>query len=170
QQKFKTLSGEIYKSDVEKNEKLVLLNYKYDKKDLEFTKKVKIGLNTGLNVAYNFQNDEILKKYNFATEFNLFFESLRYVKFHTEKGETDLKRKRKFIKIKSLKIADYFKKIYLKFSFNEADVFIMPVYSFANSQDGVEKVFQEASILFIKKDKGKVFDLGLKISKKENLL
>ena len=69
-----------------------------------------------------------------------------------------------FKKISNLKIADRFKNIYLQFDFTEADVFIIPIYSIANSQDGPEKVFQEASVLFMKKDKGKVFDLGLKIS------
>ena len=51
---------------------------------------------------------------------------------------------------------------------------IIPTYSFANSQDGPEKVFQEASILFIpllrvggvfQKNKGKMFDLKLRIEK-----
>ena len=201
QQKFKTLSSEVYELDVDKivgtgqcpvstadkpQKKSVSLNYQYQSKGLEFTKKIKIGLNAGLNVRYNFQDDEMLKKFNFATEFNLFFESPRYVKFQTEKGEIDLKRKRVFRKIKNLKIADNFKGMNLQFDFSEADVFIIPIYSFANSQDGVEKVFQEASILFIpilrvspfvkggrgiyrgvfRKNEGKVFDLGLKIGKK----
>ncbi|MCK5490206.1 MAG: DUF1926 domain-containing protein [Candidatus Pacebacteria bacterium] len=166
QQKFKTLSHDVYKSSFEKQEKFVSLDYKYEGKDLEFTKRIKMGLNAGMNIKYNFQNDDILKKYNFATEFNLFFESMRYVKIYSKEREMDLKRKIKLRKIKSLKIADQFKNIYLQFDFSEADVFIVPIYSFANSQDGVEKVFQEASILFIKKDKGKVFDLKLRIDKK----
>ena len=82
-----------------------------------------------------------------------------------------------FKKIKYLKISDRFKNIYLRFNFDEADVFITPIYSIANSQDGPEKVFQEASILFIpllggaegvfKKNKEKIFDLKLRIDKKE---
>ena len=183
QQKFKTLSGEIYESFSDKKERSVSLNYKYQGKGLEFTKRIKIGLNAEMNVGYNFQDDEMLKKFNFATEFNLFFESPRYVKFYSGEKELVLNKKSRLRKIKKLKIADNFKGIYLQFDFDEADVFIIPIYSFANSQDGLEKVFQEASILFIpllraslfekggrgiyrgvsKKDKGKVFDLKLRI-------
>ncbi|MCK5475700.1 MAG: DUF1926 domain-containing protein [Candidatus Pacebacteria bacterium] len=190
QQKFKTLSDDVYELTVDKvvgtrqclvptadksQKKSVALNYQYNSKNLEFTKKISVGLNAGLSVKYIFQNDDVLKKHNFATEFNIFFQSPRYVTFYTEKGEADLKRKRVFKKIKYLKISDKFKNIYLRFDFTEADVFIIPIYSIANSQDGVEKVFQEASILFIpllrarsvfKENKEKVFDLKLKIGKK----
>ena len=200
QQKFKTLSNDVYELDVGEinsdmfkssgrsisgrskpllrpKEKSVDLNYKYEGKGLEFTKKISVALNAGMNVKYTFQNDDALKKYNFGTEFNLFFESMRYVKFYSEKREMDLKRKIKLRKIKSLKIVDGFKNISLQFDFDCADVFIIPIYSYANSQDGVEKVFQEASILFVpllrgvggvlnKKNKEKRFDLKLRIDKK----
>jgi alpha-amylase len=170
QKNFKTISNNVYKSSFDRKEKSVSLSYKYKGKDLEFTKKINIALNAGMNVKYIFQNDDIFKKYNFATEFNIFFQSPRDVKFYSEKGEINLKRKRVFRKINNLKISDYFKGIYLQFDFSEADVFIMPIYSFANSQFGLEKVCQQASVLFIKKSKGKIFDLKLKIDKKENLL
>ena len=167
QKNFRTISDNIYKSSLNKKEKSVSLNYKYNEKDLEFTKKINIALNAEMNVKYAFQNNDIFKEYNFATEFNIFFQSPRDVKFYSEKGEINLKRKRVFRKVKNLKIADYFKGIYLRFDFSEADVFIMPIHSFANSQFGLEKVCQQASILFIKKDKEKTFDLKLKIDKKE---
>ncbi|MCK5085402.1 DUF1926 domain-containing protein, partial [Candidatus Parcubacteria bacterium] len=184
QQKFKTLSYDVYElnvdeinSDMSKSsgrskpsfrpkEESVDLNYKHKGKDLEFTKKISVALNAGMNVKYTFQNDDALKKYNFGTEFNIFFQSPRYVTFYTEKGEATLKRKRMFKKIKYLKIFDKFKNIYLQFDFSEADVFIMPIYSIANSQDGPEKVFQEASVLFIKRNKGRGFNLKLRIGKK----
>ena len=82
---------------------------------------------------------------------------------YSEEKELALNKKSRLRKIKKLKIVDNFKGIYLQFDFSEADVFIIPIYSFANSQDGLEKSFQEASILFIKKDKGKAFDLKLRI-------
>ncbi|MCK4592843.1 DUF1926 domain-containing protein, partial [Candidatus Parcubacteria bacterium] len=174
QQKFKTLSNNVYKlvgtrhclvSTGKSQKRSAVLNYKYNGKDLEFTKKISVDLNAGMNVKYIFQNDDILKKYNFGTEFNIFFQSPRFVTFYTEKGEATLNRKRMFKKIKYLKISDRFKNIYLRFNFDEADVFITPIYSIANSQDGPEKVFQEASILFIKKNKEKIFDLKLRIGK-----
>ncbi|MCK5466115.1 DUF1926 domain-containing protein [Candidatus Parcubacteria bacterium] len=176
QQKFKTLSHDIYESvetgqcpvsTGKSQEKSIALNYQYDSKGLEFTKKIILGTNAEIKVKYDFKKDDLLKKYNFGTEFNIFFQSPRFVTFYTEKGEATLKRKRMFKKIKYLKIADRFKNIYLQFDFSEADVFIIPIYSIANSQDGPEKVFQEASILFIKKNKERVFDLRLRISKKE---
>ena len=167
QQKLRTLSNDIYKSFLNKKEKSVSLDYKYKSKDLEFTKKINIALNAELDVKYNFWNNKIFQKYNFATEFNIFFQSPRDVKFYSEKGEINLKKKRVFRKISNLKISDYFKGIYLQFDFNEADVFIMPIYSFANSQFGLEKVCQQASVLFIKQDKEKTFGLKLRIDKKD---
>ncbi|MBW6441278.1 hypothetical protein K0B03_04620, partial [Patescibacteria group bacterium] len=75
----------------------------------------------------------------------------------------------------SLRIEDKFKGIILQFDFSKADVFITPIYSFANFQDGLEKVFQDVSILFIplsrgvggvfKKDKEREFELGVGIDK-----
>ena len=166
QQKFKTLSNDVYELAVDKKDKLAILNYQYNSKNLEFTKKITLGASAKIKVKYDFIENDLLKKYNFGTEFNIFFQSPRYVTFYTEKGEATLKRKRMFKKIKYLKIADKFKNIYLRFDFDEADVFIIPIYSIANSQDGPEKVFQEASVLFIKKNKGRGFDLKLRIDKK----
>jgi len=169
QQKFKTLSDDVYKLDIDKIEtkqRLVstTLNYQYKNKNLEFTKKITVGESAEIKTEYNFTKNNLFKKYNFATEFNIFFQSPGYVKFQTKKGEANLKRERIFKKIKYLKISDKFKNIYLRFDFtNEIDVFITPIYSYANSQDGPEKVFQEASVLFIKKNREKKFDLKLKI-------
>ncbi|NOQ68382.1 DUF1926 domain-containing protein, partial [Patescibacteria group bacterium] len=175
QQKFKTLSNDVYELvgtghchvpiAGKSQKKSVVLNYQYNGKGLEFTKKITLGVNTAIKVEYNFEKNDLLKKYNFGTEFNIFFQSPRFVTFYTEKGEATLKRKRMFKKIKYLKIFDKFKNIYLRFDFDEADVFIIPIYSIANSQDGPEKVFQEASVLFIKKNKEKIFDLKLRIGK-----
>ena len=192
QQKFKTLSGDVYELDVDKivgtghcpvptagefRKKSVDLNYKYKSNNLEFTKKITINKNAEIKVEYNFTKNDLLKKYNFGTEFNIFFESPRYVKFYSEEKELALNKKSRLRKIKKLKIADNFKGIYLQFDFDEADVFIIPIYSIANSQDGPEKVFQEASVLFIpllrgtggvfKKDKNSLFNLRCKVDKKE---
>jgi len=166
QYNFKTLANDIYKLDIDKKEKTVSLNYQYNKKNLEFIKKITLNEKAEIKVEYNFQNNNLFKKCNFATEFNLFFQSSKYVRFYTEKGETNLKRNRIFKKIKYLKIADKFKNIYLRFDFSEADVFITPIYSIANSQDGPEKVFQEASVLFIKKNRERDFKLKLRINEK----
>ncbi|MEA2097892.1 MAG: alpha-amylase/4-alpha-glucanotransferase domain-containing protein [Patescibacteria group bacterium] len=166
QQKFKTLSDSIYKLAIESEKKSAILNYQYNDKNLEFTKKITISEKSEIKARYNFTKSDLLKKYNFATEFNIFFQSPRYVTFQTEKGEAILKRKRIFKKISNLKIADKFKNIYLQFDFSCADVFIIPIYSYANSQDGPEKVFQEASVLFIKKNKESLFKLKLRIDKK----
>jgi alpha-amylase len=177
QQKFKTLSNDVYESvetrqclvstTGKSKEKSAILNYQYNGKGLEFTKKITLGASAVMKIEYNFKKDDLLKKYNFGTEFNIFFQSPKYVKLYTEKGEANLKREKIFRKIKYLKIFDKFKNIYLRFDFDEADIFITPIYSIANSQDGPEKVFQEASVLFIKKNKEKMFDLKLRIGKKE---
>ncbi|MDF1498438.1 MAG: DUF1926 domain-containing protein [Patescibacteria group bacterium] len=165
QKKFKSLSDDVYKFSVEKKERQMNLNYVYENKNLEFAKKISVGLNAGFKVKYNFQKNDLLKKFDFSTELNLFFESVRDVRIFSGKNEINLKRMRKFTKIKSLKIEDKFKGIILQFDFSKADVFITPIYSFANSQDGLEKVFQDVSILFIKKDMKREFELGVGIDK-----
>lgn len=154
QKNFVTLSEGIYElniDNVEVRKCLVstTLNYKYKNKDLEFTKKISLNEKAEIKAEYVFQKNDFLKKHNFGTEFNIFFQSPRQVTFQTKKGEANLKRRRVFKKIKYLKIFDKFKNIYLRFDFSEADVFIVPIYSIANSQEGPEKIFQQASILFV---------------------
>jgi len=172
QRNFTTLSDSVYKLDitsVEMRQRLVstTLNYQYNSKNLEFAKRITLNKKAEIKTKYIFQKNALLKKYNFGVEYNIFFQSLRDVKFYTEKGETNLKRKRIFKKINYLKISDHFKNIYLRFDFSEADVFIIPIYSVANSQEGLEKVFQEVSILFIKKNEGDLFNLKCRLSKKK---
>ncbi len=172
QHNFTTLSEDVYKLDitsVETRHCLVstTLNYKYRNKNLEFTKKITLSKKAEIKAEYIFQKNNLPKKYNFGVEYNIFFQSLRDVKFYTEKGETNLKRKRIFRKISYLKISDYFKNIYLQFDFSEADVFIVPIYSIASSQTGFEKSFQQASILFIKKNEEDLFDLNCRLSGKK---
>ena len=162
----------VARDDNLKSEKeSIILNYRYKNKNLEFTKKITLNKKAEIKAEYIFCRDEALprlyKKYNFGVEYNIFFQSLRDVKFQTEKGEANLKRKRVFKKINYLKISDYFKNIYLRFDFSEADVFILPIYSMANSQKGPEKSFQQASILFIKKNEADSFNLRCQLSRRE---
>ena len=172
QKNFRTLSGDVYKLDVDKTTETkqclvsVMLNYKYKSKDLEFAKKITLNKKAEIKAEYIFQKNAFLEKYNFGVEYNIFFQSLRDVKFQTEKGEANLKRKRVFKKINYLKISDHFKNIFLQFDFSEADVFILPIYSIANSQKGAEKSFQQASILFIKKSEEDIFNLNCRLSGK----
>ena len=158
----------VARDDKLENEKdSVNLSYQYKSKNLEFAKKITLNKRAEIKTEYIFQKNALLKKYNFGVEYNIFFQSLWDVKFQTEKGEANLKRKRVFKKINYLKISDYFKNIYLRFDFSEADVFILPIYSIANSQKGPEKSFQQASILFIKKNEGDLFNLNCRLSGKE---
>jgi len=163
QQKFKTLSSDIYDLNIAEKEKSIALNYQYKSDKLEFTKKILLSNSAEIITEYNFTKDELLKKYNFGAEFNLFFQSFRDVAFYVSQKEIILNKKRAFKKINTLEISDRFKKINLRFDFDVADVFIIPIYSIANSQDGPEKIFQQASILFIKKDKENSFGLRMVI-------
>lgn len=166
QQKFQTLSNKLYKSNIIQKENSALLEYCYNDENLEFKKSIKIKQDSEIKVNYNFKNDNLLKKQIFATEFNIFFESVGDVRIFLENNKIDLKRKRVFKNINKLKIIDNFKKAELQFDFSSANIFIIPIYSYANSQDGVEKVFQEVSILFIKRQSEKKFDLKVKITNK----
>lgn len=164
QQKFKTLSGDIYDLDIIEKEKSIALDYWYKSEKLEFTKKISLSATAEIKTEYSFTRTKLLKKYNFAAEFNLFFQSFRDVAFYLNKEEIALNKKRVFKKINTLEILDRFKNIRSRFDFDKADVFITPIYSIANSQDGPEKIFQQASVLFIKKNKENSFGLRMKIS------
>ena len=167
QKNFTTLSDDIYKLDIDKKKETVELNYRYKNRNLEFAKRISLNKKAEIKTEYVFQKNNFLKKHNFGVEFNIFFQSPRHIMFYTKKGEVTLKRKRVFKKIKNLKIADRFKNIYSRFDFDEADVFIIPIYSIANSQNGPEKIFQQASILFIKKNEEDLFNLNYRLSEKE---
>jgi len=186
QRNFTTLSDSVYKLDINKivetrqclvsttrddkskhEKESVILNYKYNNKNLEFAKKITLSEKAEIKTKYIFQKNALLKKYDFGVEYNIFFQSLQDVTFCAKKSKVVLKRKRIFRKINCLKISDRFKNIYLRFDFSEADVFIIPIYSIASSQAGFEKSFQQASILFIKKNEGDLFDLSCKLSKRE---
>lgn len=164
QRKFKTLSGDIYDLDIIEKEKSAALDYKYNSEKLEFTKKIFLSNSAEIEVEYDFTKNDLLKKYNFGSEFNLFFQSFQDVTFYFDKKTISLNKKRAFKKINTMEISDRFKNIRLRFDFDAADVFIIPIYSISNSQNGPEKMFQQASVLFIKKNKENSFGLRMAIS------
>ncbi len=166
QRNFRTLSDTAYKLALDKKEKSVVLDYFCSGKGLQFSKKIILTKEASLKVEYFFHNSSALRRRNFGTEFNIFFQSPSDVTFYAGEKKAALRRKRVFRNINSLKIRDHFKDIYLWFDFCKADVFIVPVYSVSSSEGGLEKVCQQVSILFIKKSKENSFKLVCLLSKK----
>lgn len=163
QKRLETLSNSPYKLNINERKDLIELNYQYENKKLAFSKKIIFIDKPVIKSEYIFEKNDILKKSNFAVEFNIFLESQDKVVFYAGKKKIYLKKGIVFRKIRSLKMADYFKGIQLQFDFERSDVFILPVYSICSAQIGVEKVCQQAAILFVKKNKGKMFKVSLNV-------
>jgi len=66
----------------------------------------------------------------------------------------------------SLLISDFYRKIKVEFTFDKADLFILPVYSVSSSESGFEKVFQQLSILFIREIENDKFHLTCFLKKR----
>jgi len=168
QRKLKTLSDDIYKGAFKERENAVNLNYHFKNKNLEFTKRINLKTRSSFVAAkYKFVKKDLLEKYDFAVEFNLFFQSAEDVVLYFKKQGFSVEEKKVFQNINKLEIEDKFKGIRTAFKFDNAKVFAMPIYSITNSigseSQGAEKMFQEISILFIKKNKKDFFNIAIQI-------
>ena len=167
QRKLKTLSNDAYISSPDEKEDPAVLNYAFESKDLDFSKKIMIGSGSDVEARYDFGVSSLLRKYNFAVEFNFFIQSAKDAMVRFEDKSFNVDEKISVKSINSLKIEDRFKGITTAIEFDRADVFIVPVYSITNSIDSesqsIGKMFQEISVLVIKRSKDKGFKIRLSV-------
>ena len=148
--KFKTLTDKVYPL-IEKEERMVA--FQLDEPDFRFSKKILFSEEPQFSIEYTFSSFNF-EKYNWGVEFNLFFLSPAHIK--VEGKEFSLKD---FVldEKETLEIKDDFRKIMVRFRFNEkVRIFLFPIYSVSSSEAGFEKVFQQICVLFIFKGEKKL--------------
>jgi len=165
QRKMKNLSNDVYRLALDENENHAGLSYSFENKDLNFTKKIKIENKAKIVADYDFGGSDFQKRLNFAVEFNLFIQSAKDATVHIGEESFGAEEKMDIKNVNSLRIEDRFKGISTKIEFYESDVIVIPIYSITNSinsgSQGAEKMFQEISVLVIKKNKKDKFRVKL---------
>lgn len=157
-----TFSNKRYDLSVKKNKKEVVLAYYCHDDSLDFSKTIKFSSQSGLEADYEFflkGKKNCLNNCNFGIEFNLALASPKDIFRKEEKGQTSLMNPSVIKESRSLEIVDYYKDINLKFRFDEADIWTLPVYSISSSESGFEKVYQQIAVLFIVREFKKSFKL-----------
>ena len=132
---------------------------------MSFSKTVAFGSDCGFETEYIFKRNEALRQRDFGIEFNLFLASLDHVSVRVGKEEIPAKDPLELAKQKGLIIVDRHNKFELKFKFDEANVFVTPVYSVSSSEGGFERSYQELSVLLVVKDRPQRFKIGFKVEK-----
>ncbi len=154
--KFRTLYSQVYNHSVKKKKQKIDLSFSLRDDTICFTKKITFPYKKGFSVSYEFERNSFFSSFNFGVEFNLFFLSPYDLKIN---GEDFGLKNYTFENVDELKIQDSFKRIVVEFFFDNADLFVLPVYSVSSSESGFEKVFQQMTILFIKKSNSSGFNL-----------
>jgi alpha-amylase len=152
QEGIRTLSDKFYNYSIEEAKKEVGLKFKYKNNGLDFLKTVSFSNSCGFSADYDFNNKNSLNNYNFGVEFNLALLSPEHIFKKEGRRQIPLKEPRIWNNIGSLEIIDCHKNIALKFKFDKADVYTLPVYSVSSSESGFEKVYQQVTVLFIFKN------------------
>jgi hypothetical protein len=151
---------------VRKKDNIVLV-YSHQESDLSFEKKISISKGSSFSIEYNFEEYNALKNYDFAVEFNLFLQSPKDILFTASGNNYHLRDQLILKKITSLSIHDHFKNINIKLESDEADILIMPIYSVSSSESGFEKVYQQISVMIIKKTDRNLFSLACLLKKED---
>ncbi|UCD15139.1 MAG: DUF1926 domain-containing protein [Candidatus Omnitrophota bacterium] len=169
QKRVKTFSNDLYEASLKKGEKEVILDYCYRSQYLDFSKIIKFSHKCGLDVSYKFSSKNEkkgLNNHDFGIEFNLAFVSPQDVFKNEEKAKTPLDKPTVTKNADCLEIVDNYKNITLRFNFDRADVYTLPLYSVSSSESGFEKVYQQIVVLFIVKEKKENFNLAFNIEGK----
>jgi alpha-amylase len=163
QSKLSSLGGEIYKIYPKISPKTASVDCRYGAKELEFTKTIEFSSLLGFKANYKFSKKNILNDYNFGIEFNISLPSLKDIFRQDKRNEFPLCEQGVFENLRSFTIVDHFTKIILDISFEESDIFTLPIYSVSSSEGGFEKVYQQLAILLILRGKRKDFNLSFAV-------
>lgn len=164
QKKIKTISNEVYNLSFEEKENFVMLNYALKNGSFDLSKKIEIE-GSAIKAEYDLEKTKLPEKMDFAVEFNFFIQSAKDATICFERESFNVEKKIAIKGINSLKVEDRFKRIKTTIEFDYANVFIVPVYSITSSMSGenhgIEKMFQEVSVLVVKKSKSNKFKIRL---------
>ncbi|UCC95005.1 MAG: DUF1926 domain-containing protein [Candidatus Omnitrophota bacterium] len=163
QRGISTLSDRIYQCAITKTKRGYSLNWRCRNKDLDFSKKVHFSTFSGFDVLYAFKRKKLLNIYDFGIEFNLSLPSLKDIVGEAKNKTVSLCEPRSWSKIRSLTIIDRYSSIGLEFECMKADVWSAPLYSVSSSESGVERVYQQITLLFAPKNIKDNFKLSLQV-------
>jgi len=167
QKKIKTLSNNIYNFSLIKRSPVVMLQYNYAGDNIGLLKNIFVKKGPEFRAEYKFAGPDMLNDYYFGVEFNLFLASPKEIAFVVHGRVEPFSGEKEFKDISSFAAIDSFKKTSIEFIFDKADIFAMPVYSVSSSESGFEKVYQQVTLLFIKRTKNNSFSINCKLKKKE---
>ncbi|MCD6583710.1 MAG: DUF1926 domain-containing protein [Candidatus Omnitrophica bacterium] len=159
---FTTLGNQLYDLNVKRGRDKI--DICFSSPDKKFTKIVSFSKESEFLVIYEFKDNRLWRNNLLGVEWNLFFPSWQDIKVNGQEfnlGEIGLTEKT------SLLISDFYKRITVEFTFDKADLFILPVYSVSSSESGFEKVFQQLCLLFIRKIENDRFHLACFLKKEE---
>jgi len=165
QTNFWTLANEVYTVSIGKKKNGAVLSYSYQQEDLEFIKKISFTKKAKFDVEYIFNKNNLLQNYDFGVEFNLFLQSPQDIILVADGSRISGADYKTFKNISSLGIKDSYKGIDVRFSFDEADVFVMLLHSVSSSESGFEKSYQQMVILFINRINKESFNLCINLGK-----
>jgi len=158
--KITTLAGQTYSYSLANNGKAAQFQYRGG--DFVFSKKINLPAKNSFDIEYNLSNAAILNSRDFAIEFNLFVLSSQDSHIVVRDEEYFLFDQFSFDEVDELSIEDKYRKIAVDFKLGGMTVFCVPIYSVSSSESGFEKVFQQASLLFIPRGKKK-FTVSMEI-------
>ncbi len=165
QKKVNTLSNFRYQISLSKRKSGISLSCRYKKEELDFLKKVSFANSSSFDVEYMFFKTALLEDYYFGVEFNIYLPSKDSVKFLTKRESLSFNGSMALDSIDSLGIKDSFTGIEIQFNVGLSDVFITPLYSVSSSEAGFEKAYQQATLLFIKKERGDSYRVACRLKK-----
>jgi len=165
QKKVKTLSNNIYNFLLIKKSPAVILQYSCTDDNMELLKNITVGENAAFSAEYKISGTGGLDNYCFGVEFNLFLASPKDITFAVAGRKESFSGEKAFRDISSFIVIDGLKKTSVEFIVDKADIFAVPLYSVSSSESGFEKVYQQITLLFIKRTKGDSFSINCKLKK-----
>jgi len=158
---FNSLGNQAYDLNIKRKDDKINLCFSYSHK--RFIKTVSFSKESKFLVVYKFEDEHLWRNNLLGVELNLFFPSWQDIKIN---GQEFSLKEVVLAKKTSLLISDFYRKIKVEFTFDKADLFILPVYSVSSSESGFEKVFQQLSILFIREIENDKFHLTCFLKKR----
>lgn len=155
-----SLAGKLYQFKKNSDHEFI---FSYKEKDINFQKKINIQ-EKALKARYWFGKENAFKNTDFGIEFNLALsqpENLLLLGLAEE--ELSLSKAQDLGNIGSFTIFDKSYQLKLNFSFDQARVYLNPIYTLSSSEAGEEVLFQQLSIIFSIVDKKELFDIKLNI-------
>jgi len=140
-------------------------SFSYKEKDISFRKEINLKKST-LGVEYSFDKKNALNKFDFGIEFNLSLSTPDNLSLEALENKVGLGEAQDLGKRNNLVILDKGYNLKLRFDFDQAEIYLNPIYTLSSSESGEDVLFQQLSILFKPKELKNSFGLELHVGKR----